>query len=138
MNRTILMLEHDEDDRYITQAVFDEKQFNVNLNFVSDSGELLSYLQTCSKTGSEFPSLILMNYHAFPKNGLGILKELKSDLAYRHIPVVILSGSVHADIIRQCYDEGASSFIQKPSLHDETNKKIENFVRYWFQTVELV
>ena len=137
MNHTILMLEHDDDDRYITQAVFDENRYPVSLQFVSDSRELTGYLQRCAKDGTELPALILLNYHAFPTNGLGVLHDLKANPAFKHIPVVVLSGSIHPDIIRQCYDAGASSFIQKPSMSDETNTKIQNFIRYWFQTVEL-
>src|SRR5687768_13659538 len=109
MNRTILMLEHDDDDRYITQAIFDENRYPVTLKFVSDSGELTTYLRGCKKESSPLPGLILLNYHAFPTNGLGILKDLKASPDFRHIPVVVLSGSIHHDIVKQCYSEGASS-----------------------------
>ena len=137
MNPSILMLEHDEDDRYITQSYFDEHNFKVSLTFVANSGELKNYLSGAKNGKVEMPSLILLNYHASPHNAVAVLKDLKADISYRHIPVVVLSGSVHKDIIRQCYDEGASSFIQKPSLNNETDRKITNFFKYWFQTVEL-
>src|SRR5687767_8341160 len=100
MNRTILMLEHDDDDRYITQAVFDENRYPVSLQFVSDSHELSGYLQRCSKEGKPLPSLILLNYYALPTNSLGILQDLKSSPAFKHIPVVVLSGSMNADVVR--------------------------------------
>jgi CheY-like chemotaxis protein len=138
MNRTILMLEHDEDDQYITQAVFDEGGVRVSLAFVTTSEEMFGYLQACKVNGGVFPSLILLNYHAYPLSTSQILKALKSDPAFSHIPVVVLSGSVHKDIVQECYALGASSFIQKPWSSDETHIKISNFIRYWFETVELV
>jgi CheY-like chemotaxis protein len=138
MNRTILMLEHDEDDRYITQSVFEENQVNVNLRFVTTSQELLKYLETCASDHSPFPTLILLNYYASPLNASEILRDLKSDVRFKHIPTVVLSGSVHPDIVKQCYLEGASSFIQKPSLSRDTSTKITNFIKYWFETVELM
>jgi CheY-like chemotaxis protein len=138
MNRTILMLEHDEDDRYITQAVFEENQLPVSLQFVATSHELVKFLETCAVDKSPFPSLILLNYYASPSNAGEILRGLKSDPRFKHIPAVVLSGTVHPDIIKQCYEEGASSFIQKPSLSRETSAKITNFIKYWFETVELM
>jgi len=138
MSRTILMLEHDDDDRYITQEVFDEHQYNIKLNFVSTSSEVFSHLANCEKNNVRFPSLILLNYNAMPSNAIEILNELKASGPYNHIPVVVLSGTVKNDIIKDCYDAGASSFIQKPSKLAETNQKITNFFKYWFETVELL
>jgi CheY-like chemotaxis protein len=134
MNRTILMLEHDEDDRYITQAIFDENQYRVSLNFVTDRDAFWEYL----KSSSVLPSLILLNYHAGALTAVGILNELKSNPRFQYIPVVVLSGSVKQDMVKECYHAGASSFIQKPSSNKTATDKITNFIRYWFETVELI
>jgi response regulator RpfG family c-di-GMP phosphodiesterase len=137
MSRTILMLEHDEDDRYITQTVFDENHFDIKLQFVTTSDELYAHLMVCDKNNLRYPSLILLNYHASPSTASEIINTLKSKATYQHIPVVVLSGSVHEDIIRECYSAGASSFIQKPARSNDTNAKISSFFNYWFKTVEL-
>jgi CheY-like chemotaxis protein len=136
MSRTILMLEHDEDDRYITQSVFDDNKLDVSIQFASNSNELTGYLEDCIGQKKSLPSLILVNYHAFPLNALEIIKWLKSKDNFRYIPVIVLSGSVNPEIIRSCYAHGANSFIKKPSLGAE--RKILTFVRYWFDTVQLV
>jgi CheY-like chemotaxis protein len=130
------MLEHDEDDRYITQSVFDDNKLDVNIEFASNSTELTSYLDGCVSRKKSLPSLILVNYHAFPLNAVEIIKSLKANDNFRHIPVIVLSGSVSPEIIRSCYEHGANSFIKKPSMGAE--KKILTFVRYWFDTVQLV
>jgi CheY-like chemotaxis protein len=134
MNHTILMLEHDDDDRYITQAIFDENQYRVSLNFVMDRDAFWEYL----RSSSVLPSLILLNYHAGPVTAVGILNELKSNPRFQYIPVVVLSGSVKQDMVKECYHAGASSFIQKPSSNKTATEKITNFIRYWFETVELI
>jgi CheY-like chemotaxis protein len=138
MNRTILMLEHDEDDRYITQAVFDENQYHVNLHFVASRDDFWSYLKSVPTPTTSVPSLILLNYHTGAGTAVELLTELKRDNRLQHIPVVVLSGSVKPDIVKECYQAGASSFIQKPSSSQSTSEKISNFIRYWFETVELV
>jgi CheY-like chemotaxis protein len=137
MSRTILMLENDDDDRYITQAVFDEHRYDILIQFVSTSVELFDHLASCEKSKTEFPALILLDYHSTPSNAADILRELRSQRKYSHIPVVVLSGSVKSDIVKACYEAGASSFIQKPSKATDTDTKIATFFQYWFKTVEL-
>jgi len=137
MARNILMLEHDEDDRYITQAIFDEHRYPIKLKFVNDSDELFSYLRNCEEKKEHFPSLILLNYHTAPSNSVEIIHTLKQRKQFSHIPVVVLSGSVAPEIVQECYAVGACSFIQKPAMSEETDAKISNFFNYWFETVEL-
>ncbi len=131
------MLEHDDDDRYITQAVFDEQRYDVKINFVGSAEEFFQYLERAGKSNNGLPSLILLNYYAKPVNAVDVLKRLKQHDIYRRIPAVVLSGSVKSDIVEECYASGASSFIQKPSKAEETEKKIKNFFHYWFETVHL-
>jgi CheY-like chemotaxis protein len=137
MRRSILMLEYDEDDRYITQAVFDEHHYDVKIYFVNNLQELLSHLHRCQQSGEALPSLILLNFHTGPSNAIAIIEELKQDKSYSHIPIVVLSGTVNKEIIRACYSAGASSFIQKPVKSADTDAKISNFFHYWFKTVEM-
>lgn len=137
MKRSILMLEHDDDDRYITQAVFDENHYPVKLHFVRDSNDLFAFLISCEKTFTPYPALILLNHYARPLNAVDILKDLKSNPKYAYIPVVVLSGTLNDEILQACYSAGANSFIRKPSSGAEITEKIGAFVRYWFETVEL-
>ena len=137
MERSILMLEHDDDDRYITQAVFDENHYAVKLHFVDNSDDLFAFLISCEKKLNPFPALILLNHYAAPLNAVDILKDLKSNPKYAHIPVVVLSGTTNDEILHRCYAMGANSFIQKPSSGAQVGEKISTFVRYWFNTVEL-
>lgn len=133
----ILMLEHDDDDRFLTSHVFEEQQLNIRLEFVPNREEVFNYLQRCTDQNRPLPALILINLHMSPVDGREVLKQLKTDDRYRHIPVVMLSGGKEAAMVRECYALGASSFIQKPAHLHETNEKIASFFKYWFTTVEL-
>jgi CheY-like chemotaxis protein len=131
------MLEHDDDDRYITQTVFDEQGLDVNVKFVTSPEEFFQYLNECAASEETFPSLILLNYYSKPSTGVEILKDLKSDKRFQHIPVIILGAIVQKEIVRECYINGATSFIEKPMKATDTDDKIRNFFRYWFETVSL-
>lgn len=133
----ILMLEQDPDDRFITSSVFEENRYTAHIEFVNSAEGLFAYMDHCRQNRLPYPAMILVNLHTTPRDGREILKQLKENDNYKHIPVVILSGSKDPAITRECYGLGASSFIQKPVLLNETNEKIASFFRYWFKTVEL-
>lgn len=131
------MLEHDDDDRYITQAVFDENLYSLKLDFVNSSDDLFAFLLSCEKTLTAYPAMILLTHYVFPLYAVDIVKKLKSNPRYAHIPVVVLSGTTNDEMVHHCYAAGANSFIRKPASGNEIGKKIGDFVRYWFETVEL-
>jgi CheY-like chemotaxis protein len=137
MANTILMLEHDDDDRYITQTVFDENNYAVKVKFVNNSQEFFDFLKDCDAGKNEYPSLILLNYYAGPLNAVQILRLLKEDDRYSSIPSVVLSGYRNDSIVKESYRYGASSFIEKPATAVRTNEKLDSFIEYWFRTVEL-
>jgi PAS domain S-box-containing protein len=58
--------------------------------------------------------LILLDIYMPIVSGLTLIKQLKSNKAYQHIPVIMISGSDSLDQITQCYEAGASDFITKP------------------------
>lgn len=134
----ILMLEHDNDDRLITRSCFDEFRQEIKIDFVSGSDELMHYLSEMDQGKRDCPALILLTSMAAPMDALDILKTIKTNDVYGHIPVVMLSGIKDDKIIRESYALGASSFIQKPDSIKETADKIKSFIHYWFDTVELV
>jgi CheY-like chemotaxis protein len=131
MKRAILMLEHDEDDRYITQAVLDDLKADVNITFVTNSTEFFNRLEKSR------PDLLLITYRASPLNAVDVLKKLRGLPGFKNIPAIVLSGIANEAIVRECYLAGATSFITKPASDKETTSKITRFLDYWFKTVEL-
>jgi CheY-like chemotaxis protein len=134
---SILMLEYDEDDQYITRQFFQDNYPLIKVDIVSTSEEFLQHLSGRKSVPSSLPSVILLNYHSTPKTAPELLRELKNEPELRQIPVIVLSGTSPAEIVDECYAAGANSFIQKPSLMNDTNEKIRSFIQYWFSTVEL-
>lgn len=132
----ILMVEDDHDDRHITETFFSEKGYKVDLQFLDNSDEVISYLEDCAIEG-QVPSLILLDLNLPRKNGYEVLKELKTHSQFHMIPVVMVSGTAYPEEVKECYRLGANSFIQKPFTDQLTQKKIEVFCNYWFEITEL-
>src|SRR5438270_14044919 len=89
----ILMLEHDDDDRFITSFVFEENRSGAHLEFVNNGQAVFSWLNRRSENNLPLPALILISLYTTPEDGMEILKQLKLDERYKHIPVIMLSGS---------------------------------------------
>ena len=132
MQPYVLMLQTDPDDRYITESTMDEISNNIPVQFISS-------LEEIDKTIVEFgqPVVILVNDQGSAHQGPGLVKKLKSDLRYSHLPVVILGEVTSSEYIQECYRAGANTFIIKPSTIAETRKKISTFFSYWFDVAEV-
>ena len=132
MQPYVLMLQTDPDDRYITESTMDEISNNIPVQFISS-------LEEIDKTIVEFgqPVVILVNDQGSAHQGPGLVKKLKSNLLYSHLPVVILGEVTSSEYIQECYRAGANTFIIKPSTIAETRKKISTFFSYWFDVAEV-
>jgi two-component system response regulator len=128
------MLEDDSDDRYITEQFFRERGYDIGLQFLLNSDDVLPFLRRCELDGLRLPSLILLDKNAPAGGGVEVLRALKTDPLLRAIPVVMLSGSVQQKEVMECYQLGVNSFIAKPFTNEATAEAIETFVRYWFST----
>lgn len=134
MSRFILMLEHDEDDRYLTSAIFSEMKFSIPVQYVFTSEELYESL---SRRMVDLPSLILLNQNLMPEGAVAVLERLKSSENWKHIPVIILAGYSSPELIHNCYAAGAASVILKPDTERGSIRKITLLLEYWFEAVEL-
>ncbi len=124
------MLEDDSDDRYLTSEVVNDLNIDLQIAFYSNSTNLFTALKQAR------PNLILVDYNSTPENGSEVLRKLKADHDLRSIPVVILSDSRLSKYKTECYREGASAFVIKPTSLEETKKKIKAFFTYWSAVAE--
>jgi CheY-like chemotaxis protein len=83
------------------------------------------------------PGIILLDLNLPKLSGQDALREIKSNLNLRRIPVVIMSTSRREEDIQLMYDMGVNSYISKPNdfaLLVEIAKSLSN---YWFEIVTL-
>jgi response regulator RpfG family c-di-GMP phosphodiesterase len=127
-----LMMQIDPDDRYITESTMDEMSNNVPVQYITSIADL-------DKTIVDFgqPVVILVNDQGSVQAGPSLVKKIKSNPLYSHIPVVILGEVTSSEYIQQCYRAGANTFIIKPSSIADTRTKISTFFSYWFDVAEV-
>lgn len=139
--RTMLVADDDPDDRLLIREALTQVFLTDGLRFVEDGEELLNYLQhrgRYAEAGSSpTPGLILLDLNMPKKDGRTALREIKTDRALRHIPVVVLTTSANQEDISRTYDLGVSSFIVKPFSFNELVEIMRTLTRYWFEVVVL-
>lgn len=134
----VLMAEDDEDDRLLAREAFEECGTGVDLRFVQDGEELLSYLHGHGPyAGRPTPSLILLDLNMPRRDGREALAAVKDNPALRRIPVVVLTTSSAEEDVVRCYDLGVSSFITKPKSFESLLALMRTLSHYWFETVRL-
>ncbi len=58
--------------------------------------------------------LILLDLYLPIQDGLSILKELKKDPRYKHIPIIMLTSEDNENILNECFQAEAADFLTKP------------------------
>ncbi len=131
--RTIYCVEDDAGIRELVTLSLSTADFNVK--GFEDASFFYEEME------KKIPDLILLDLMLPKTDGMTILKELKSNLEYKNIPVIILTAkSMELDKVKGL-EAGADDFITKPfgvlellarvkAVLRRTGKKIEEAIKY--------
>ncbi|WP_080239360.1 response regulator [Spirosoma rigui] len=134
----ILLVDDDEDDRYLTREAFHQHYPKSRISFAEDGEDLLDFLNYRGRyVGAvhTLPELILLDLNMPRKDGREVLREIKADDQFRHIPIVVLTTSDAKDDIETSYYNGANSFITKPPTFQRLSEVTKAIGQYWFSVV---
>ena len=136
----ILVAEDDIDDRFLLETAFAEKGYNEKLTFVENGIELIDFLnnqlsENGQQTGS-LPRFILLDLNMPKKDGREALKEIKQDLRFKKIPVIVFTTNKNENEIRRCYELGANTYVVKPVGFESLLERIEDIRAYWVNTAQ--
>ena len=134
----ILLVEDNPADIRLTQEVFKGGTIHHTLNIVMDGEEAMKYLKKEGKYASaETPDLVILDLNIPKKNGIMVLKEIKSDSKLKSIPVIILTTSDNENDIATTYANHANCYILKSIDLKEYMKVIRLIEDFWLTTVQL-
>jgi CheY-like chemotaxis protein len=140
--RTILIVDDDEDDRLMTRdALRDSRIPDLDVRFVGDGVDLMDYLHRRGRHAdpaqSPWPGLILLDLNMPRMDGREALREIKSDPTLRRIPIVVMTTSKAPDDVTRAYRLGVNSFITKPVTYLGLVEMVKVIVRYWLEIADL-
>lgn len=62
-------------------------------------------------------------------DGLTLLREIRADHRYRHLPVIVLTGSILEQQDLSARNEGANAFLTKPTRSDDLIATVNRLLR---------
>jgi CheY-like chemotaxis protein len=133
----ILLVEDNHGDAVLTYEAFKSCKTPVDLIRVRDGEEAMLYLRKEGRyAGVRIPDLILLDLNMPKKNGLEVLKEVKSDHRLQEIPVMVLTSSQSNRDTEDTYEAKANFYMVKPANLDgfyEVMKYVEDI---WLSSLQ--
>lgn len=127
----VFIVDDDPDDRQLILDAFLETNPTIDCVFIEHGEQLM---QTLGVTEPDnYPSLILLDLNMPGMMGLHVLREIRSNKNYAHIPTVILTTSSFTQDETSSYKLGASCFLQKPLLYGELLEITASIGRLWLK-----
>jgi two-component system cell cycle response regulator DivK len=115
---TILIVEDDEDSRYVYGIVLEDHGFSVAMARSGDEG-----LRLARETQ---PKAILMDVSIPGMDGWTVTQRLKNDSETRDIPVIIITAHAFPEDVARARQVGSDSFLTKPC---EPRRVLEEVLR---------
>lgn len=125
----IMLVEDNVDDYEATVRSFKQAHLDNPIHWCKNGKEALESLR---RKGSTNPGLILLDLNMPGIDGRKVLAQVKQEPALKKIPVVILTTSADEKDVDQCYELGASTYIQKPVDFEGLVEAISRIKDYWF------
>ncbi|QXP64373.1 response regulator [Polaribacter sp. HaHaR_3_91] len=124
---SILLVDDDEIERMKFKKVCNYNNCRSKVVEAKDGKQALRIL---NKAEHSF-NIIIMDLHMPEMNGLDFLSNLKSNVKFRNIPIIVMSNSEDDTELKRCYDFGVSGFFTKPLQFSDYSKKVVSLLNYW-------
>lgn len=132
----ILLIEDSSSDIMIFKKALVTSGSESKLIVCEDGDKAMDYFtESASDLNFSRPDLIVLDLNLPGKDGLSLLKYLKTDGQLRRIPVVVLTDSDSSKDISDAYNLFANCFIIKPIDSDVYIKYVQFIDSFWSTTV---
>jgi two-component system response regulator len=114
----ILLVEDNPRDVELTRHAFEKAGITNPIRVARDGVEALDIIfgkgRYAAPAGLGRPQIVLLDLNLPKKSGLDVLRQIKTNVRTRHIPVIILTASSQDRDIKECRRLGVVSYIIKP------------------------
>lgn len=129
----ILLVEDNRGDVLLAKKAFVTAKISNNI-MVAEDGEMAMAILNKHGAYTSFPTpdLILLDLNLPKMDGKEVLKSIKSDMRFKHIPVVVLTSSrAEVDVVKS-YNLHANSYVVKPVNLEKFAEIVKSIESFWF------
>jgi two-component system response regulator len=134
-SKLILLIEDNIDDERLTLRALRKNNIMNEVVIAGDGQQALDYLfgqgNYAGRDMGVMPSVVILDLKLPKLSGLEVLKQIRTNEATKHVPVVVLTSSEDQSAVEEAYKLGANSFIQKPTDPSEYSEMALQIAMYW-------
>lgn len=121
MNPTILLIEDNEQNRYLTTFLLERQGYQVHQ---AETG-----LEGLALAARLRPDLILLDIQLPGMDGHAVARAIKSDPQLRAIPIIAVTSYAMVGDREKCFAAGAEGYIEKPINPESFVGEVESFLQ---------
>lgn len=132
--KKILLAEDNPMDVELTLAAMEESNLANRVVVVRDGVETLAYLRREGAYANRepgLPAVLLLDIKMPKKDGIEVLREIRSDPQLRFLPVVMLTSSREDRDLLNSYVSGVNAYVVKPVNFDGFLEAIKQLGIFW-------
>lgn len=134
----ILLVEDSPGDIWLTREALMQGPVPKNISVVTNGEQALDYLRKKGPfTSAARPDLVLLDLNLPRRDGLEVLREIKSDPELSAITVIVLTTSEAPIDVNTAYDLNANCFVVKPVDLEEFTVTIRGIEDFWMTVATL-
>ena len=132
--KSIILVEDDPDHAVLIIAAFVDQGIEQNIVLVRDGQAAIDYFREmeleCRGVLDDKITMILLDLNLPKICGRDVIKFIRKQSGYRHIPMVVMSTSSDINTIDESYENGADHYVTKPISYDEFVASLETLKVY--------
>lgn len=132
--KRILLVEDSQHDAELTMVALEECHLANHVDLAHDGAEALDYLYRrgafAGRAGDQ-PIVVLLDLKMPKVDGLEVLRQMKSDAALKHIPVVMLTSSREERDLVRSYELGVNAYVVKPVDFQQFIESVKQLGCFW-------
>src|SRR5580693_10018392 len=132
--KRILLAEDNDRDVELTLAALDEHNLANEVVVARDGAEAMDYLYGRGKFAGHangLPVVVLLDLKMPKVDGLEVLRQMRTDPAIRHVPVVMVTSSREEQDLVRSYELGVNAYVVKPVEFDAFMEAVRMLGGFW-------
>lgn len=134
----ILLIDDSRGDALLARKALAESRIDAVVTIAS-TGEMAMeiLLRQGEYVDCVLPDIILLDLRLPRMSGMEVLGNVKGDPRFKHIPVIVMSGSGAVETIMTCYRNYANAYLIKPGDLTQYRTAIDIIERFYLELAAL-
>lgn len=135
--KTVLLVEDNQDDVFVMKMACQRTGIPHHLKVVTDGALAIDYLsgngEYADRATFPMPDVVFLDIKMPRRDGLEVLKWIRSQASLKKLPVVMLTVSTQTEDVDRAYELGVTSYLRKVSCLAEFGQGVRIILKYWLE-----